>query len=68
MSEVTEKIEEILVEALSNPKSGEVDGQKFEQHSIADIIQGLNYYASSKSSKSKKLGIRFAKMHHGGAE
>lgn len=68
MSEENRKIEEILIEALTNPKSGEADGQKFEQHSIADIIKGLNYYASVKNNKSKRSGLRFHKMHHGGAE
>lgn len=68
MSEEKQTIEDILIEALTNPKSGEADGQKFGQHSIADVIKGLNYYASVKNSKSKRSGLRFHKMHHGGAE
>ena len=68
MSEEKQTIEDILIEALTGPKKGEVDGQIFENFTPSEIIKGLNYLASSKISKSKRSGLRFHKMHHGGAE
>lgn len=59
--------DELIANALS-PKSAEVDGQKVEQHSLDDQIKALQFAASMKASRSRKLGIRIAKMVHGGAE
>jgi hypothetical protein len=45
----------------------EVDGQVVENHSAADAIKLLNYYASRDALKGRKLPIRITKMASGGA-
>lgn len=68
LSEEKKKIEDILLENLTKPKSAEVDGQKFEQHSLKDQMEAMKFYESTKASRSRKCGLRFFKMKHGGAE
>ena len=51
---------------LLSPKKVEVDGQVVENHSAADLIKRLNYYASKDALKGRKLPIRITKMAAGG--
>ena len=51
---------------LLSPKKVEVDGQVVENHSAADLIKLLNYYASKDALKGKRLAIRITKMAAGG--
>ena len=68
MPENREKtIEEQLLENAVSPKVADVDGQRFEQHSIDDQIKAVKFAASLKASKSRGLGIRIAKMNPGGS-
>ena len=60
------KIEEIMENLLLSPKKVEVDGQVVENHSAADLIKLLNYYASKDALKDKRLPIRITKMAAGG--
>ncbi|MBQ3807124.1 MAG: hypothetical protein II840_04130 [Kiritimatiellae bacterium] len=60
------KIEEIMENLLLSPKKVEVDGQVVENHSAADLIKLLNYYASKDALKGKRLPIRITKMAAGG--
>ena len=60
------KIEEIMGNLLLSPKKVEVDGQVVENHSAADLIKLLNYYASKDALKGRKLPIRITKMAAGG--
>lgn len=60
------KIEEIMENLLLSPKKVEVDGQVVENHSAADLIKLLNYYASKDALKGRKLPIRITKMAAGG--
>ena len=60
------KIEEIMENLLLSPKKVEVDGQVVENHSAADLIKLLNYYASKDALKRKRLPIRITKMAAGG--
>lgn len=60
------KIEEIMENLLLSPKKVEVDGQVVENHSAADLIKLLNYYASKDALKAKRLPIRITKMVAGG--
>ena len=48
------------------PKRVEVDGQSVENHSAADLVTFLNYYASKDALKGKRLPIRITKMAAGG--
>ncbi len=63
-----EKNEDKLITNAMSPKKVDIDGQVVEQHSVEDQIAALNYAASVKAAKSRKLGIRIGKMVHGGAE
>jgi hypothetical protein len=60
------KIEEIMENLLLSPKKVEVDGQVVENHSVADLIKLLNYYASKDALKGMRLPIRITKMASGG--
>ena len=60
------KIEEIAENLLLSPKKVEVDGQVVENHSAADAIKLLNYYASRDALKKRRLPIRIDKMAAGG--
>ena len=59
-------MEEIAKNLLLSPKKVEVDGQVVENHSAADAIKLLNYYASRDALKGRKLPIRITKMASGG--
>ena len=60
-------MEEIAKNLLLSPKKVEVDGQVVENHSAADTIKLLNYYASRDALKKRRLPIRIDKMAAGGA-
>ena len=60
------KIEELMENLLLSPKEVEVDGQRVENHSAADLIKLLNYYASKEALKGRRLPIRITKMAAGG--
>ena len=51
---------------ILSPKKVEVDGQVVENHSAADLIKLLNYYASKDALKGMRLPIRITKMASGG--
>ena len=61
------EMEEIAKNLLLSPKKVEVDGQVVENHSAADAIKLLNYYASRDALKKRRLPIRITKMASGGA-
>ena len=61
------EMEEIAKNLLLSQKKVEVDGQVVENHSAADAIKLLNYYASRDALKGRKLPIRITKMASGGA-
>lgn len=63
----TKKIEERLEKLLTEPKAIEVDGQKVENHSIADLLEVANYFASKQATSSGKTPLKFARMRSGGA-
>ena len=60
------EMEEIAKNLLLSPKKVEVDGQVVENHSAADLIKLLNYYASKEALKGRRLPIRITKMAAGG--
>ena len=60
------EMEEIAKNLLLSPKKVEVDGQVVENHSAADAIKLLNYYASRDALKGRRLPIRITKMASGG--
>ena len=61
-----ETLEEAIKRNASGPKSAEVDGQKVEQHSLADQIAADEYLASKKA-KSRTSGLKITKLCHSGA-
>ena len=61
------KIEKVIEDNVLGPKSVESDGQKVEQHSIADQIEADRYLNSKKAMKKKGLGLRLFKMDPPGA-
>ena len=62
-----ETLEEVIRRNASGPKSTEVDGQKVEQHSLADQIAADEYLASKKAVKSRTSGLKITKLCHSGA-
>ncbi len=60
------KLEESILRNASGPKSAEVDGQRVEQHSLADQIAADEYLTSKKAMKSRTSGLKFTKMSHSG--
>ena len=59
-----ETLEEAIRLNVSGPKSAEVDGQKVEQHSLADQIAADEYLASKKAVKSRTSGLKITKLCH----
>lgn len=58
--------DEELKKLATRPKSAEVDGQKVENHTLADQIELDRYLASKKAAESGRRGFRIAKMKAGG--
>jgi hypothetical protein len=55
------KIAKSIEENALGPKSVESDGQKVEQHSIADLIEADRYLNSKKAMK-KGIGVKISKL------
>ena len=66
MSENQENIEEIIHQNATGPKSLDIDGQKVEQHSIADQIAAEEYLAKKKALR-RGNGLKITKLNHSGA-
>jgi hypothetical protein len=60
------KVDEAMEKLLLQPKVMEVDGQRVENHSIADLIQVDRYLASKKAVRGKRCPLRITKMAAGG--
>jgi hypothetical protein len=58
MSELEQKIKD----NASGPKSAESDGQKVEQHSLADQIAADRYLNSKQAMKKRAPGFKITKM------
>lgn len=56
------EIEKSIKENAVGPKSAESDGQKVEQHSIADQIEADRYLNSKQAMKSRGPGIKISKL------
>ena len=63
MSELEQKIKD----NASGPKSAESDGQKVEQHSIADQIAADRYLNSKQAVKRAGSGLKISKMSASGS-
>ena len=59
-------IDEAMEKLLLSPKEVEVDGQRVTNQSIGDIIKAVQFLASKKALKARKLPIRVTKMAAGG--
>ena len=60
-------IEDAIRKNAAGPKSAEVDGQKVEQHSLADQIAADSYLAAKKAMKSRNSGLKISKLSPSGA-
>ena len=58
MSELEQKIKD----NASGPKSAESDGQKVEQHSLADQIEADRYLNTKAAMKKRTPGFKITKM------
>ena len=67
MSENQENLEEKIRQNATGPKSVDIDGQKVEQHSIADQIAADEYLAKKRAMRRKGCGLKFTKLEHSGA-
>jgi hypothetical protein len=63
MSDLEQKIKD----NASGPKSAESDGQKVEQHSIADQIEADRYLNSKAAVRKTGSGLKISKMSSSGA-
>ena len=66
MSEDTQ-LEDAIRRNASGPKSAEVDGQKVEQHPIADQIAADEYLEKKKVMCGRGTGLKITPMRHSGA-
>ena len=62
-----ETLEEAIKRNASGPKSAEVDGQKVEQHPIADQIAADEYLEKKKVMRGRGTGLKITPMRHSGA-
>ncbi len=60
-------LEKAIKDAAESPKSVEIDGQSAEGRPITELIEADRYLASKRAMKSRKGGIRIAKMSSSGA-
>lgn len=56
-----------IVDAFTSPKKVEVDGQKVENHSIAELVEAHKYLASAGATAKKGSGVKFGKFSHSGS-
>jgi len=61
------EIEKSIKENAVGPKSAESDGQKVEQHSIAEQIEADRYLSSKKTMKKRNLGLKVIRIIPPGA-
>ncbi len=52
---------------LAQPKSVEVDAQKVENQSLADLLKVASYFASKSATSSRRCPVRTTRMVSGGA-
>jgi len=60
-------LEEKIRENASGPKSAEIDGQKVEQHPLADQIAADEYLARRKAMRMRNCGLKITKLTSSGA-
>jgi len=61
------KVDEAMDKMLLQPKVVEVDGQRVENHSVADLIEVDRYLASKNATRGRRCPVRLTKMVAGGA-
>lgn len=65
--ETADNLENSIRKNASGPKSAEVDGQKVEQHPIADQIAADEYLEKKKVMRGRGTGLKVTLMRHSGA-
>jgi len=59
---MVEELEDTIHTNAGGPRRSKGDSSEMEQHSLPDQIAADRYLRSKKASKTKGLGIRFAKF------
>lgn len=59
---MADDVETIINNAISDGKKAEVDGEKFENHSIPDIVAGLKYLDAKKAAGRANGGLRVSQV------
>lgn len=57
-----------IVDLASNPRIGEADGLKIEEHSIPDVVAGDRYILERRAASRRRGGIRITKIVSPGAD
>ena len=61
------KLEELTEKMLAQPKVVEVDGQRVENQSVADLLLVAKFFASKQATSGGHCPLRITKMKPGGA-
>ena len=54
--------EKVITDAMADGKKAELDGETFENHSIPDLVAGLEYLSRRKLAKMPGGGLRVTKI------
>ena len=60
------KVDEAMDKMLLQPKVVEVDGQRVENHSVADLIEVDRYLASKNAVRGRRCPLMITRMAAGG--
>lgn len=63
----TEELEKKAEEMLVQPKVVEVDGQRVENQSVADLVTAAKFLASKSATSGRRCPLRVTRMAAGGA-
>lgn len=58
----SDDLEKTIRENAAGPKKAKGDAAEMEQHPLKDQLEADKYLASKAALKSKKLGLKFAKL------
>ncbi len=65
---MTDTLDKTIQENAKGPKRAKGDSGEMEQHSLTEQIEADRYLASKRAARSKKAGLRFAKLVPPGAD
>lgn len=59
--------DELVAQAMTDPKRGVVDGVDITQHSLDELIAAARYLKSQTAASKAHRGLRFTKLVPGGS-